>query len=97
MAGVLLDDFGEDTGILLGSEERGAGEAAMAAEEDFFCVTLVQSLMVRGSTFLAGQTVAVANRLRAKTNDPFAMAGVLGTAKPCVYVWSYCRDVPTLW
>ena len=46
--GVLLEDFDEDTAILLGSEERGAGEAALAAEEVFFCVTLVQSLMVRG-------------------------------------------------
>src|SRR6266702_2480436 len=44
----LLEDLVEGTAILLGSEERGAGEAALAAREDFFCVTLVQSLMVRG-------------------------------------------------
>jgi hypothetical protein len=31
---------------LLGSEERGADDAAVADKEDFFCVTLVQSLMV---------------------------------------------------
>ncbi len=38
--------FGGDAAILLGSEERGVDEAAFADKEGFFCVTLVQSLMV---------------------------------------------------
>ncbi len=43
---VLPDALADETAILLGSEERGADDAALADREGFFCVTLVQSLMV---------------------------------------------------
>ena len=41
----LLGAFAEGTAALLGSVERGADDAAVADNEGFFCVTLVQSLM----------------------------------------------------
>jgi len=52
---VLNPDFGTedllvvlegDAATLLGSEERGVDDVAVAARAGFFCVTLVQSLMV---------------------------------------------------
>jgi hypothetical protein len=48
---LLVTGFAGETAILLGSVERGVDNAALAAEEGFFCVTLVQSLTVRGRLF----------------------------------------------
>jgi hypothetical protein len=44
----LVAGFGIEGTALLDSEERGAGDAALADRVGFFCVTLVQSLLVRG-------------------------------------------------
>jgi len=45
---LLAAGFVDETATLFGSMEWGVDNAAFADREGFFCVTLVQSLMVRG-------------------------------------------------